>query len=125
LATRPILLILLLLGEKPYMQKYPQVMAWMDRIKAFSIKTAAEISAQEALDTAKNNQPRMIASDKKGNNVLLDKKVAIAPSDYRQVFTSGILKAEQSGRWIIEREHPEVGKVHVHFPRAAYTLKAD
>ena len=111
------------LGEKAYMNKYPKVMAWMDRIKAFTKTAALEMSTQEAIRVAKENQPRMITNAKKGANPLLEEKVAIAPSDYRLVFTPGILKAEEANRWIIERANPEIGKVHVHFPKSAYTLK--
>ncbi len=112
-------------GEKPYMVKYPKVMAWMDRIKAFNNNNKMEeISAQQSIAVAKNAQPASVHKNEQSDkSAPLNKQVAIAPSDYRLVFSSGVLKAQMPNRWIIERETSETGTVHVHFPRNNYQLR--
>lgn len=107
------------LSESPITRDYPAVDAWMDRIKAFGHGTMTGIGAEEALDRAQNTQPRPLpeqASPASGETV------RIAPTDYGREAVTGELVAQTDHRWILRREHPRCGVVHVHFPRQGFAL---
>jgi glutathione S-transferase len=109
------------LGGKPF-PGHPRTMAWMDRIKAFGEGGRREISAETALEIARAATPRPI-SNEHTQHVSLKKPVRVAPSDYWQVPTTGELVGSTPSRWILRREDPRAGVVHVHFPKEGYTLQ--
>lgn len=107
------------LGERKFMNDYPKVCAWMDRIKNLGHDNSKVISGAEALSMAKNTKPRNAA-----NSVSTEKQntVAVGPADYRQQKTSGKLVFEDDTRWVLAREHDKTGLVHVHFPKRNYKI---
>lgn len=104
-------------GEKSFINNYPKVCAWMDRVKALGQEKRSELAPQVALEIAKKAKPRDL-----GLTIQDGKTVAIGPSDYRQQKTTGQLMFEDDKRWVIAREHELVGKVHVHFPKRNYQM---
>ena len=48
--------------------------------------------------------------------------VEVAPSDYGVLPVTGTLAAVTEDRIILARDNTELGKLHVHFPRAGYLL---
>lgn len=114
------------LGEKEMVNAFPKTNAWMDRIKAFGDGNPEEISAGDALNIAKEEAPREVverlSSESLAAEPLLGKTVLLAPSDYAQVPTEGVLVGRTAHSWILSRTHNQVGEVHVHFPRHAYEL---
>ncbi len=109
------------LSEKNVPSAYPKVAAWMERIKSFGQGTPTEISGKEALDIARNAQPRPI-DDADKTDPLIGKHVQIAPSDYAQTPTLGILVGSTPTRWIISRTDEELGSLHIHFPKQGFEL---
>lgn len=103
---------------------YPAVNAWMDRIKAFGHGTPEQITAEEAVQQARQAEPRALP-ESPGNDVAIGKRVTVGPTDYGRNSVSGDLKAATADRWIIEREHAHSGPVHVHFPRDGFALRTD
>ncbi|HET8707974.1 MAG TPA: hypothetical protein VFM46_16845, partial [Pseudomonadales bacterium] len=80
-----------------------------------------EITGKDALAVAKSNEPRPIdAQDKTDPNI--GKSVQIAPTDYAQTPTPGILVGSTPTRWIIARQDKELGALHVHFPKHGFRL---
>ena len=108
------------LAEAPLLQSYPKVLNWMTRMKAFGHGYHVSITEQEALKAAKA-EPRIIA-DEYRQDVLIGEKVSIAPADYGCEPTAGILVGVMPERYILARQDPQLGIVHVHFPRQGYTL---
>jgi len=108
-------------GEKKFVRPYANVNAWMDRIKAFGEGQRSEINAQETLSIAKNSEPRPISAEE-SQDELIGSRVSIAPADYAQDETIGELVGSTANKWIIGREHPAVGTVHVHFPKHGYSI---
>jgi glutathione S-transferase len=104
-------------GECEFMNEYPKVCAWMDRVKNLGEVTITEISGAKALSIAKNSQPRELEIIEG-----VEKEVAVAPSDYRQIKTTGILKFEDKTRWVISNNNERAGAVHIHFPRRGYKI---
>ncbi len=111
------------LAESSMLAGFPKVNAWMDRMKGFGEGARTEITAQQALDIAKNATPRPIPPEHR-NDPLIGKKVQIAPADYGQVPTSGTLVGSTPTQWIIARSEAGLGTLHVHFPKQGYALTA-
>lgn len=109
------------LGESRMINAFPKTMAWMDRMKAFGDGTRTELTAEQALDIAKNATPRPIAEEHR-TDPLIGKPVSIAPSDYGQVPTAGTLVGATPTQWILAREEKGLGTLHVHFPRQGFVL---
>jgi len=109
------------LGGKRFPEQ-PRAMAWLDRIKAFGHGVRREISADAALEIARSATPRPVPQEH-SQHPSLKKPVRVAPADYMQVPTTGELVGSSASRWIVRREDPRAGVVHVHFPKEGYTLQ--
>ena len=109
------------LGEKPYVARYPKTVAWMDRIRSFGEGERREIGAEEAVAIARDAEPRPVADDDT-RHAWVGKQVKVAPADYGQVPTIGLLAGSTPTRWILRREAPKVGALHVHFPKVGFLL---
>lgn len=110
------------LGEKPIINNYPKTKAWLSRIKAYGHGQQTNISGEEALAIARSSTPAAIDSAHQKHD-LINELVSIAPTDYGLDPSTGILKGVTETRYIIERNSPETGSVHVHFPITGYELK--
>lgn len=112
------------LAESPLLDGQPKTLAWMDRMQAFGHGGRREISAEQAINIAKRSTPRSIAAQYQ-SDPQIGQRVSIAPSDYGQIATSGRLVGVTSASWIISREEPAAGTVHVHFPQNGFTLRRE
>ena len=109
------------LAGKPWLRDAPNVAAWLERMKAFGHGKPSEITADQALDIARNETPRAIESA--GGNELTGKNVEVAPDDYGRDPVAGRLVFADEQTLILERSHARVGQVHVHFPKQGYAIK--
>ncbi|CBL46512.1 Conserved hypothetical protein [gamma proteobacterium HdN1] len=110
------------LAERSFVAKYPRVMAWLDRIKAFGHGMRRDIGIEGSIQIARDARPRAIA-DCDRQDARIGSLVSVAPSDYGQKPTVGTLVGASAHRWVIAREHPQVGVVHVHFPVPGFSLQ--
>lgn len=109
------------LAGKPWLRDYPKVQAWMGRMKAFGHGDFREITADQALDIARNASPRTIESS--SDDTLTGKRVEVAPDDYGREPVTGKLVFADEHTLILERSHARVGEVNVHFPRQGFAVK--
>ena len=109
------------LAGKPWLRDTPKVAAWLERMKAFGHGKPSEITADQALDIARNETPRAIESA--GGNELTGKNVEVAPDDYGRDPVAGRLVFADEQTLTLERSHARVGQVHVHFPKQGYAIK--
>ena len=109
------------LAGKPWLRDAPNVAAWLERMKAFGHGKPSEITADQALDIARNETPRAIESS--GGNELTGKNVEVAPDDYGRDPVAGRLVFADEQTLTLERSHARVGQVHVHFPKQGYAIK--
>ena len=102
-----------------WLAQAPRLRGWYERMQAYGHGTPERLTADQALDQARSAEPAGIASGK------LDTPVAasVEPADYAREPTAGRLVAETETCWVLQREHPRVGTVHVHFPRGGYRLR--
>lgn len=110
-------------GGKRFIRRFPKTVAWIERMTAFAAGNPREISADQALDTAKQHQPRVIDEADKQHE-LIGKTVRVGPNDYAQDATEGELVGSTDATWIVARQHPQTGLVHVHFPKQGFDLVA-
>ena len=109
------------LGESPMINAFPKTIAWMDRMKAFGEGARNEISGEQALDIARDSVPRHIAAEHRVDPAI-GKRVQIAPADYAQTPTAGILVGVTPSQWILARQENGLGTLHVHFPQQGFSL---
>lgn len=109
------------LGESPLVDDFPNTLAWMDRIAAFGEGIRSEIAPEQALDAAVGAEPRTLTPEEQADSHV-GQRVVIAPSDYGQVPTAGILAGATEHSWILARDDTRLGTVHVHFPKQGYSL---
>jgi glutathione S-transferase len=104
----------------------PQLTAWRKRIAAIGHGTHTSISPAEALAVAAAAEPLSAshlphdARDAQG--LARGSAVRIMANDYGRDPIAGTLLAANRERLVIAREHQSVGRVHVHFPRAGFSL---
>ncbi|MFQ3200758.1 MAG: glutathione S-transferase [Zhongshania sp.] len=94
---------------------------WYGRIADLGHGERKEISAESALDVAKQALPRAIP-DSMLQDLNVGRRVQISPSDYGLIAVEGVLVGADSERLILARQSEDLGEVNVHFPRYAYTL---
>ncbi|MCC2636816.1 MAG: glutathione S-transferase family protein [Moraxellaceae bacterium] len=109
-------------AESRMLKDLPRLNAWMDRMQALGDGRPATLTIDAALAIARQATPRAIPAEHR-SDPLVGRTVTIAPSDYAQVPSAGVLAGATPTRWILAREDAQVGTVHVHFPREGYTLQ--
>lgn len=108
-------------SEVDLAKRYPRVNAWMNRMHHFGHGIDHDLSEDAALDLAKSAEPRAISEP--GSDGALGTRVSVAPSDYGLEPVIGELVAATPHELVLQREHPRVGTVNVHFPRDGFTLR--
>ena len=110
------------LGERSFIQNYPKVVAWMDRMRAFAKPAQREISAKEAISIAIDSTPIEIANFSIQVE-LLNQQVEVAPTDYRLTGTQGVLVGQTEHSYVLQRKASKSSVVHTHFPQQGYQIK--
>ncbi|TVP53297.1 MAG: glutathione S-transferase family protein [Halomonadaceae bacterium] len=108
------------LAEKPVTLAFPKVHQWMDRMRAFGHGNQTPISSDDALDIARENEPRPVS---RTAEKLMDQSVSIAPNDYGRTPVTGLLVGGDEQRRVINRDTERCGAVHVHLPRQGFSIR--
>jgi glutathione S-transferase len=110
----------------PPLAGLPRLLAWAERMAAIGHGRRTEMSAQRALEIAKAatpaTSPAADASDPAGRKPGL--KVTVTPDDYGKDPVAGELVRSSAQEIVIKRTDPQVGEIHVHFPRAGFVVAA-
>jgi glutathione S-transferase len=109
------------LGESPLLADFPRTLSWMAAMKALGDGASEPVSIHEALAVAAAAHPRAIPPQQR-QAACVGEAVRIAPQDYGQEPTDGILVGVAAHSWILAREDAELGTLHVHFPQQGYAL---
>jgi glutathione S-transferase len=102
----------------------PRVEAWYARVAAIGQGPREEITPEQAFAAARQAEPRPLPTSVADTPVAVGASVAVAPSDYGLVPVTGTLAAVTADRIIVARKDDDLGTLHVHFPRAGYSLVA-
>ncbi len=107
---------------------FPSVAAWMEQMQAFGRGGPTELSAAEALDVAAAHEPAALTAwqgDADASGLKAGQTVTVSPELLGHgTAVVGELVALNPERITVRVHSPRCGKVHVHFPRLGYRLRA-
>jgi hypothetical protein len=109
----------------PWVDAYPAVGAWFARVMGFGHGASSEMSAEQALDVARDASPAPLPAtpSEDANGLQPGDRVAIAAVDYGVDAVEGELVHAGDEVLILKREDARVGTVHVHFPRMGFRVE--
>ncbi len=104
----------------------PAVLDWMDRVAEIGHGKAERLSAEEAIEVARSSTPRPVEAEffQDEHGMALGSRVSVAAESFGTEPTEGELVVASRTHYVLRREDPRAGVVHVHFPRIGYVLKA-
>lgn len=102
----------------------PRTQAWRDRVAAIGHGTRREITGAQALQVAHDAEPAAppVHDHADPQALAVGAAVTVEADDYGRDPVAGTLVAATPERVVIARETPELGKTHIHFPRAGYRV---
>ena len=105
---------------------YPAVAAWLGRVLSFGHGTASEMSAEQALEVARNATPAALPEElfEDLNGFKPGQQVSISATDYGTDPVAGQLLFVGREELILRRTDERAGTVHVHFPRLGFRIQA-
>ncbi|GJD60538.1 glutathione S-transferase family protein [Methylobacterium frigidaeris] len=107
-----------LLGLEP-------ILGWIERVAGLGHGRPQAMSAEAALDAARVAEPAPVAPVNAAPDLVAaapGDAVTVKPDDFARVPVEGRLVAVEPGRIVIRRDDPQVGALHLHFPRAGFTV---
>lgn len=112
-------------GSASPLREFPRLVAWSERMKAMGSGTPTPLSSKEALAIAKAAVPEVppVGSDEfdpAGRKI--GDRVSVTPDDTGRDPVEGTIAGLSASEIVVAREAPEVGLVHVHFPRAGFVV---
>ncbi|WP_256830004.1 glutathione S-transferase family protein [Pseudomonas sp. Pse1] len=110
----------------PLVDAYPTVSAWLTRALGFGHGAFSAMSAEEALQVAREATPAALPDEAfiDPNGFVAGQPVVIAATDYGVDPVEGELLFAGSEELILRREDERGGVVHVHFPRLGFRIEA-
>ncbi len=110
----------------PLVDVYPAVATWFARVMAFGHGAASEMSAEQALQVARDSTPAALPTEQFNdpNGFVAGQSVIVAATDYGVDPVAGELVFVGSEELILRREDERAGVVHVHFPRLGFRIEA-
>lgn len=110
----------------PLVDAYPAVSAWLARVLGFGHGTASEMSAERALEIARNATPAALPDEtfEDPNGFKAGQQVTINATDYGVDPVAGELLFAGREELILRRTDERAGSVHVHFPRLGFRIQA-
>lgn len=110
----------------PLVDSYPAVAAWLDRVLGFGHGTASEMSAEQALEVARNAAPVALPDElfEDLNGFKAGQQVTVSATDYGTDPVAGELLFVGREELILRRIDERAGTVHVHFPRMGFRIQA-
>jgi glutathione S-transferase len=106
---------------------FARLLAWAERMAAIGHGRRSELTSQRALEIAKAATPAAApaavdVSDPAGRKP--GQRVKVTPDDVGKDPVVGELVRSSAQEIVIKRTDPQVGDVHVHFPRAGFVVAA-
>ena len=107
---------------------FTRLQDWRARMAAFGESVRTEISAEDALDIARDaapHQPLIGEAVNDESGAAIGDRVTVTPDDHGKEPVAGALAAVSDHEIIIHRNTPRTGEVAVHFPRIGYRIDLD
>ena len=100
---------------------FSSINAWFLRMSELGHGKRIESTKETTFKAAEQSQTRDMPDDMKASD-RINTRVEIKPIDYAKDAVSGVLIAESDSRWILARETPSFGTLHVHFPKQEFDM---
>lgn len=101
--------------------------AWYDRVAAFGYGSASPMTAEAAIEIAREAIPEDInhwSGDAANIGLRMGDRVRVTADDYGKDPVVGRLLAWTADKVVIRHTEPSVGDVNLHFPRAGFDVQA-
>jgi glutathione S-transferase len=101
------------------------LLPWADRIAAIGHGQVSDLSSAAALDIARQAEPAAVEPGNDGDTGArkAGDRVSVTPDDTGRDPVSGILVSISAQEIVLARDEADLGRLHVHFPRAGFVLK--
>lgn len=112
-------------GGPGLLSEFPRLEAWESRVKDLGHGTPTDLSADQALEIARNAEPATAecADPKDPQGLRPGLAVSVQPDgDGGDPAVTGDVVAVDRDSIAIKREDPEVGWICIHFPRVGYRV---
>ncbi len=108
----------------PLLAGLDRVEAWRARVAAIGHGTRSEMTTGEALEVARASEPVNFTQHDSADPLGLapGASVVVMADDYGRDPIAGTLVAANPERVVIARETSDLGRLHLHFPRAGYIV---
>lgn len=103
---------------------YPRLSAWYTRVSAFGHGTPSPVSSVDAIGIARQSTTFAPVQVDKDLGFEKGAPVVVSATDYGTDPNEGTLVGLTPTEVVIERVDERAGRVHVHFPRLGYQVKA-
>ena len=103
---------------------YPGVVAWYERVAAFGHGESTPMTSAEAIAVASGARGHAAATVAGGQPFAAGAEVTVAASDYAHDEIAGTIVGLDDDEVVIARDDARAGRVHVHFPRIGFHVKA-
>ena len=103
---------------------YPRMRDWIGRIEAIGHGERSELTPEDALRIASDAAPDPTPFAGSSDGFRPGVRIRVATEDFALDPVEGEIVYVTREAVAIRREDPEVGRVHVHFPRLGYEISA-
>jgi glutathione S-transferase len=105
---------------------YEGLRAWASRVAALGHGTPVEMRADEALQVACDTRPErtLLPGDNDPSGLKVGTMVMVRADDTGRDSVRGQLLGADSQEIVIRSDHPSVGEISIHFPRAGFDVTA-
>jgi len=106
------------------LEAYPGIAAWFARVAAFGHGESTPMESAEAIALAAGTKQHAAASVTAGEGFTPGDEVTVTASDYAHDEVAGSLVGLDADEVVVARDDARAGRVHVHFPRIGFHVKA-
>lgn len=111
--------------QQALFSEFPHLLSWAGRMEGLGHGTQSPMTAAEALAAAKSVEPKTPRREdpRDPQGLAPGRRVTVQPTtDSAENPIEGVLHAVDRESVAILREHPDCGRVAVHFPRVGYRV---
>ena len=103
---------------------YPAIAAWFTRVTAFGHGESTPLESADAIALAAGSTSHAATSVPDGAGFSTGDAVTVSASDYAHDEIAGTLVGLDADEVVVVRDDARAGRVHVHFPRIGFHVKA-
>ena len=103
---------------------YPAIGVWFARVTAFGHGESTKMESADAIALAAGTKSHAATSVREGAGFSPGDAVTVSASDYAHDEIAGALVGLDADEVVVARDDARAGRVHVHFPRIGFHVKA-